>query len=627
MLSGKILEAVGALALEEGLQPDLSEIRLQIEIPPRAELGDISFPMFPFAKVLRMSPKIIAEKLLPHLVFRKIDAAAAGPYINIHYKRAAYTDRVIKTLLEMRGAPQGEHASAGETHSEKQPVYGSSSNYAGEKIIIEFSSPNTNKPLHLGHLRNNALGESLARILRANGAEVHTVNLINDRGIHICKSMLAYQEEGGGRSPEDAGMKPDHFVGTYYITFNEIARKDPEAEQRAQDMLRRWEAGDEETVKLWKTMNTWTMEGLLETYRRIGIRFDTLYYESDTYAVGRECVLRGLEQGLFYKDEKGTIRVDLSDIGLDDKVLLRSDGTSVYITQDIGTAIARHGDWPFDRMFYVVANEQNYHFQVLFHVLGMLGLAWAQNLRHVSYGMVNLPDGRMKSREGTVVDADDLLNTLHRLARAQIREKTPTAVPPTDPVLPTDPVPPSNPAPPTDPDPATLEPTTPDPEHIAESVALAAVNFYLLQVSPSKDMIFRQEDSISFTGNSGPYLQYVGARISSIFRKYRKHRSELPPPETINWGLLNADIEWELIKTIARFPDIVEQSGRKYDPSIITSALYELGKTFSRFYHDYPILNCPRPELRDARLYIAWAVREVLKEGFFLLNIPFLESM
>ena len=578
-IANQVAEAAGALAAELGLKLEVSADDLLIETPPRPELGDVSFPMFPLAKFLKMAPAVIARELSPLLLERGLRAQIAGPYINIHLDRAETISSIMRSLEE---APEGSGS------------YGSNQILAGKRIVIEFSSPNTNKPLHLGHLRNNALGESLARILEANGAELRRVNLINDRGVQICKSMLAYKEHGAGKTPEDLGMKPDHFVGKYYVLYNEMdKRKEPGLEQRVQEMLRRWEEGDEEVQSLWKTMKDWAMEGLMATYERSGIRFDTVYYESETYKLGREHVLAGLEKGLFYRDDEGTVWIDLDDIGLDRKVLLRQDGTSVYITQDIGTALSRHGDWPFDRMFYVVANEQDYHFKVLFHVLKKLGLEWAGNLAHLSYGMVNIPQGKMKSREGTVVDADNLLDELQSLALNEIMEKG-------------------------------RDSELADPGQTAEAVALAALYYYLLQVSPSKDMLFKPRESLSFSGNTGPYLQYMGARISSMLRKHGGGAGE---SQEIDWGQLREDIEWELAKLISRFPEAVEAAGRNYDPTRITAYLYELGKSFSRFYHEYPVLNCPQPKLRDARLGLARAVREILYKGFKLINVPFLEEM
>ncbi len=572
---GAVHAAISEFAHSKNVETPVPIELIAVETPPNPQLGDLAFPMFPFAKILRMGPPVIAAELARTLSENGMEAASAGPYVNVRLDRAALAKDTLDAM-----SVQGD-------------AYGRGSSFAGEKIMVEFSSPNTNKPLHLGHLRNNALGESVARILKANGAEVKKVNLVNDRGVHICRSMLAYAEHGDGKTPESEGRKSDHFVGDFYVKYNEMAASDPDAERRSQEMLGKWEAGDPATLELWEKMNRWALDGIGETYKRTGIHFDDIYYEHQTYKLGKDNVLQGLRDGAFYKDEEGTIWIDLEDIKLDKKVLLRKDGTSVYMTQDIGTAISRHSDWPFTRLVYVVMSEQNYHFRVLFHIMKKLGYEWAENLYHLSYGMVSLPDGRMKSREGTVVDADNLLDELHDGALEEIREKGRDA---------------------------DLE----NPDATAEAVALAAVHYYLLQISPAKDMTFNPRESLSFNGNTGPYLQYVGARISSMFRKYN---SELPPVKEIRWESLTQPEEWELVKLLARYPEVVESAGADYDPSQIAAYLYDLGKTFSRFYHDHPVLNCPDESLRYARLYLAWGVRAVLRSGFDLINVPFLEVM
>jgi arginyl-tRNA synthetase len=571
----KLLNALHRFAADKGLQAEIAADQIMIETPPKPELGDLAFPMFPFAKTFRMGPPMIAAGVAELLGAGGVEAAAAGPYVNVRFDRSALAAATLAQVVD-----QGE-------------AYGTGSAFAGEKIMVEFSSPNTNKPLHLGHLRNNALGESVSRILKANGAEVRKVNLVNDRGVHICRSMLAYKEHGEGQSPESAGRKADHFVGDFYVKYNQMAAEDPDAEKRAQEMLTKWEAGDEETIALWKTMNDWALSGMRETYERTGIHFDDIYYESGTYQLGKDRVLDGLERGVFYRDEEGTVWMDLEEINLDKKVLLRKDGTSVYMTQDIGTAISRHDDWPFDQLIYVVMSEQNYHFRVLFHIMKKLGYEWAEKLHHLSYGMVSLPDGRMKSREGTVVDADNLLDELKAGALEEIREKGRDA-------------------------------DLDDPKATAEAVALAAVHYYLLHINPARDMTFNPKESLSFNGNTGPYLQYVGARISSMFRKYGR---DLPAMTEISWELLKEDEEWEVVKILARYPDAVASAGANRDPSEIAAYLYDLGKAFSRFYHDHPVLNCPEEQLRDARLYLAWGVRAVLRSGFELINVPFLDLM
>ncbi len=575
-----VFSAVESMAAKKGLDTGIDPDLVVMETPPRPDLGDMAVPLFPFAKLFKSPPAKIGEELRaelePFAARRGGELVPAGPYLNIRLLRPGVAGDILRSA-----AAQGDS-------------YGRGDALAGRKIMVEFSSPNTNKPLHLGHLRNDALGESVARILRAAGAEVRTVNLINDRGVHICKSMLAYRELGGGRTPEDEKLKSDHFVGKYYVLYNEMEKKDPTVEERARELLRRWELGDPEVKALWEKMNRWAIEGIKDTYARTGIHFDRFYFESQVYLKGREEVLEGLARGIFTRDADGSIWVDLTHQGLDRKVLLRSDGTSLYLTQDIGTAISRHGDWPFDRHLYVVASEQNYHFAVLFHVLRLLGHEWAANLHHLSYGMVNLPEGKMKSREGTVVDADDLLQDLAEMAAEEIRTKE-------------------------------RESEVGDVAETAEKIALGAVHYYLLQSAPSKDMVFNPRESLSFTGNTGPYLQYTGARISSMMRK-REGMPELRE-RAFRPELLQGEEEWALVKLIGDFPETVEQAALSYNPSFLTAFLYETAKTFSRWYHDNPILHNRDQDLSAARVELSRGVLQVLKNGMDLLNIPFLENM
>ena len=571
-----VAQALRLEAEERGIEPPEGEI--VPATPPSTELGDLAFPMFPFAKTFRMNPAALAEAVVSRLERCEAgDAHAAGPYINVRYPRAAVAATVLESCISADTA------------------YGHNRRFVGERVTIEYSSPNTNKPLHLGHLRNDALGESVSRILAACGADVRSVNLINDRGIHICKSMLAYQEFGNGETPESRGVKGDRFVGDYYVRYNEWAAEDPSVEARAREMLRAWEAGDEEVVALWRTMNRWVLDGHAATYESTGIEFDAIYLESETYASGKTQIMRGLEEGKFLRESDGSVWVDLAPVNLDRKILLRADGTSVYVTQDIGTVLARYEDWPFDRMIYVVASEQNYHFRVLFYVLELLGYEWAGQLYHLSYGMVNLPEGRMKSREGTVVDADDLIAELRELAAGEIRSKN-------------------------------REAAVGDVEGTAHAVAVGALHYYLLQVTPSKDMIFNPKESLSFTGNTGPYLQYMCARINSMLRKADAEDIR-PQPSAINAELLDAEVEWELIRLISRYPDVVEQAGIEYSPAAIAGYVYDLAKTFSGYYHDHPILAASDPSVRDARLVLARAILVVLRNGLELLNIPYLAIM
>jgi arginyl-tRNA synthetase len=579
----KVTEALQAYARETGADPgQVNAGDVIAETPPKPELGDVAFPMFPFARLFRTSPANIAGEIA-RLLGEDKEAAArggaetAGPYLNIRIRIQELAERTVNAILE-----SGER-------------YGLNESKADRRIMVEFSCPNTNKPLHLGHLRNDAIGESVSRILKANGAEVRKVNLINDRGIHICKSMLAYRRFGGGSSPESAGRKSDHFVGDYYVRFNSWAAEDEQAEPQARDMLLRWEAGDPDVVELWKQMNRWAIEGVEETYRRTDISFDDIYYESETYARGRQEVLKGLEQGIFYRETDGSIWVDLSDIKLDKKVLLRSDGTSLYLTQDIGTAIQRYDDWPFYRLVYVVASEQAYHFKVLFHVLRQLGYEWAERLYHLSYGMVNLPEGKMKSREGTVVDADDLLAELQEMAAEEIRSKE-------------------------------REEHVGDVQQASAAVALGALHYYLLQATPSKDMVFDPRESISFNGNTGPYLQYMGARISSMLRKYAE-KFDGEAEGSFDASLLTEPEERELIKLLAAYPETVERAGEEFNPSIITAYLYDLSRTFSRYYHDHPVLHNENLDLVVSRVRLSQAVLQVLKNAYQLVVIPFLDRM
>ncbi len=559
---------------------EIDESALVPGVPPNPEMGDIAFPLFPYAKLFKMAPHAIAAKLAENIAENSgLDGQVkvAGPYLNV----ALSVSGVAGELLA-------------KTHV--LPVeYGNSDSLKGVPVMVEFSCPNTNKPLHLGHLRNDALGESIARILKAAGADVRKVNLINDRGVHICKSMLAYQKFSNGATPESTGIKSDRFVGDYYVKFNDWVKEYPAADEEARAMLIAWEEGDPEVTSLWKQMNGWAISGIEETYKATGISFDQVYYESRTYTLGKDEILKGLEKGAFYRDEDNSVWVDLEEIGLDKKVLLRSDGTSLYLTQDIGTAIQRQKDWHFQRLVYVVGSEQQYHFRVLFHVLDKLGFSWAKNLFHLSYGMVNLPEGKMKSREGTVVDADDLIRELSAMAAAEIKEKE-------------------------------REGEVDSVEDTARKVALAALHYYLLQVSPNKDMVFNPKESLSFNGNTGPYLQYMGARISSMKRKFEERTGEFAGVSAES-DLLVTREERELVKLAADFSNVVAQSATQYNPAVLASYLYETAKTFSRYYHDTPILSAETKALVVTRLALAEAVLCVLKNGMYLLNIPFVEKM
>jgi arginyl-tRNA synthetase len=482
-----------------------------------------------------------------------------------------------------------------------------------DTIMVEYSSPNTNKPLHLGHIRNILLGYAMSNILKANGKRVIMTNLVNDRGIHICKSMLAWERWGNGETPQTSGKKGDHLVGEYYVRFDQEYKKQisklvaggmtqEEAEKNApilaeaQEMLRNWESGDEKVLRLWHTMNSWVYEGFDETYQRLGVRFDKIYYESETWIPGKNAVLQGLENKIFARHEDGSVWADMRSIGLDEKVLLRSDGTSVYITQDIGTAQVRQQDYAPDRMVYVVGNEQNYHFKVLAIILDMLGFPWAKTLHHLSYGMVELPEGKMKSREGTVVDADDLMNEMLETARLMSKEL------------------------------GKLDGLNDaEKEEIFRMIGLGALKYYILKVDPVKNMLFNPTESIDFAGNTGPFIQYTYTRIRSIFRKAAELGIKIPLQSPENIIILEK--EKNLLRLIHEFPNIVIDAGETYNPSLIANFIYELVKEYNQFYHDYSILKEENQDTRNFRLALSQMVSRLVKNGMELLGIEMPERM
>ncbi|MDR3311853.1 MAG: arginine--tRNA ligase [Spirochaetaceae bacterium] len=586
-------QALTVIARERDPSAAIDPESLLLETPPAPELGDVGIPLFPFAKILHMAPTAIAVRAAGILAGDPASGTvgvffAAGPYLNLHFNRSAAVKAVLEKIVR-EGETYGTLDAAG-----KCPL-------AGRRVMVEFSSPNTNKPLHLGHLRNDALGESVSRILKAAGADVHRVNIINNRGIHICKSMLAYQKfhcrPGREDTPESLRVKSDRFVGDCYVEYDRYS-KSPEgahAEEEARALLVAWEAGDPAVRGLWERMNTWALNGVMQTYRRTGVSFDTFYFESDTYLTGKAEIHKGLESGLFYRESDGSVQVDLAEINLEKKVLLRSDGTSLYMTQDLGLAVSRHDDWDFNELVYVVGNEQQWHFKVLFYILKKLGYAWADRLFHLAYGMVNLPEGRMKSREGTVVDADDLLDSLRDGALEEIAAKG-------------------------------REDAVGDPAVVAERVALGALHYYLLQVSPLRDMLFNPRESLSFNGNTGPYLQYMGARLASILRKAAESGvSSAAPAEAA--PLLAHDTEWELVKLLELFPAITLRAAESLDPSLLVNYLYDTAKSFGKFYHECPILGADGPALVRSRLTLARSTLTVLRSGMDMILVPFLQSM
>lgn len=596
-----VSKAVTEFFKAKNLELDTSLLdKMVVQNAPNPEMGDLGIPMFVFAKSARMAPPQIASGVLEFIKECSLGKVlAVGPYINIKLDKAGAAAPILAAIAK-QGDSYGSFNQKG-----KKPL-------EGRRVMVEYSSPNTNKPLHLGHLRNDALGESVSRILKMAGAEVYKVDLINNRGVHICKSMLAYKwfHEAKGDTPESLGMKGDHFVGQCYVEFDRWLKgeKDkpetahPEAAQQAEDMLIEWEKGNPEVRELWQKMNDWTLEGVKETYARTGVSFDKLYMESETYLKGKDQILKGLEKGVFFKAEDGSVRIDVTDVvgkGKDEdnheKVLLRKDGTSVYITQDIGTAISRHDDWAFNQLVYVVASEQNYHFKILFHILKKLGFDWAKNLYHLSYGLVNLPSGRMKSREGTIVDADDLIDSLHADALKAIQERG-------------------------------RDEEVGNADDVAEKVALGALHYYLLQATPIKDMLFNPEESLSFNGNTGPYLQYMGARINSILAKAKEAGiCENTSDEAL--VLLSSEDEWALIKQLGDFPAVVQKGAENLDPSGIAGYLYETAKLFSKFYQTSSILNAESKELAGARLYLAQCTLQVIKNSLNLILVPYLEKM
>ena len=556
--------------------------------------GNLTVVVFPFLKISKKKPEDTAQEIGDFLL-TNCDAVAGF--------------NVVKGFLNLVVSPAAWLALLADIDDNAEFGLKKATDDS-QLVMIEYSSPNTNKPLHLGHVRNNLLGWSLAKIMEANGYRVVKTNIVNDRGIHICKSMLAWQKWGNGETPESSGKKGDHLIGDYYVAFDkhyreevkelvaqgmdeEKAKQEAPLIKEAHEMLVKWEQGDEEVRALWEKMNSWVYAGFDETYKALGVSFDKIYYESQTYLVGKKKVEEGLERGLFFRKEDNSVWADLTDAGLDQKLLLRSDGTSVYMTQDIGTAQMRFEDYPIDKMIYVVGNEQNYHFQVLSLLLDRLGFKWGKDLVHFSYGMVELPNGKMKSREGTVVDADDLVATMITDARQMSEDKVNKIEGISD----------------------------EEKDQIARIVGMGALKYFILKVDARKNMLFNPEESIDFNGNTGPFIQYTHARIRSILRKAQD------TPNTLNnTSTLNAK-EIELIQKMNEFPSVVEQAGKDYSPSGIANYCYELTKQFNQFYHDFSILNAESEEAKNVRLMIARNVAKTLKNGMALLGIEVPERM
>lgn len=591
-LQENIIKAVEALY---GHTLDLNQS--QVQRTKKEFEGHYTFVVFPLLKISKKSPEATASEIGEWLVANS-SIVSSFNVIKGFLNLTVAADCWIDLLNEINAAPRYGITEAGAD----SPL-----------IMIEYSSPNTNKPLHLGHIRNNLLGFALSEVLKANGNRVVKTNIVNDRGIHICKSMLAWEKWGNGETPESSGKKGDHLVGDYYVLFDKhykaelselkskgLSDKDAEANSalmaEARQMLRNWEAGDTETVALWEMMNSWVYAGFDATYKELGVDFDKIYYESETYLIGKDVVLSGLDKGIFFRKEDGSVWADLTDNGLDQKLLLRADGTSVYMTQDIGTAKLRFDDYPIDRMVYVVGNEQNYHFQVLSILLDKLGFRFGKDLVHFSYGMVELPEGKMKSREGTVVDADDLMEEMISTAKETSKEL------------------------------GKLDGCTEsEADKIARIVGLGALKYFIIKVDPKKNMTFNPKESIDFNGNTGPFIQYTYARIQSVLRKAAE--LGLIIPNTLKSGLNLSVKEENLIQLVGEYAAVVKQAGDDYNPALIANYIYDLAKEFNQFYHDYSILKESDTDLKVFRLMLSANVGKVVKSGMSLLGIDVPDRM
>ena len=575
---------------------DVDADKIQIQKTKKEIQGDVTVVTFAFSKAAHKSPDAIGQEIGEYLknnAKEVSDFNVIKGFLNISVAKTQWIDTLNKINKDDNFGIKSVEDNA--------PL-----------VMIEYSSPNTNKPLHLGHVRNNLLGYSLSKIMTANGNKVVKTNIVNDRGIHICKSMLAWQKWGENITPETAGKKGDHLVGDFYVLFDkkykeqvnelmakgeseEEAKKNAPLIKEAQEMLRKWEAGDKEVRELWSMMNQWVYQGFDESYKRLGVAFDKIYYESDTYLVGKQKVEEGLAKGEFYKREDGSVWANLEKDGLDEKLLLRSDGTSVYMTQDIGTATLRFKEFPIDQMIYVVGNEQNYHFQVLSILLDRLGFKWGKSLVHFSYGMVELPNGKMKSREGTVVDADDLMDDMIATAKEMGKDRE------------------------------TEGATEAELNEIARIVGLGALKYFILKVDPKKNMLFNPQESIDFNGNTGPFIQYTHARIKSVLRKAAAEGIALP--EQLDNSIETNEKETQLIQLLASYPNVVAQAGQEFSPSVIANYAYELSKEFNQFYHDYSFLKEENPVIKQMRLVLAANVAKTIKSAMSLLGIEVPERM
>ncbi|MDD5626099.1 MAG: arginine--tRNA ligase [Patescibacteria group bacterium] len=581
ILQKHLLEALKKALTSLSFDFSLLKEDLKLEIPPNQEMGDFSISCFGIAKVLKKAPTIVAQELASQLNLNKTkfsvfeQAKNIGPYLNFFINKKIWFKAICEEILS------------------KGNNFGFSNFGKNKKILVEFSAPNTNKPQHLGHLRNNFLGQATANLLAAIGYKSIKINLINDRGIHICKSMLAYKLWGEGKTPESEKIKGDHFVGKYYVLFNTKVKENPELLNEAQKILEQWEKGDSEIIALWQQMNKWALDGFYKTYEKIGINFDKWYFESDTYKLGKKIILKALRKKICYRREDKAIEIDLSKYNLDKKVLIRADGTSVYVTQDVGLAFLKNRDFKPHKSIYVVASEQKYHFQVLFKILELFGFKGVENCYHLSYGLIFVPEGRLKSREGTVVDADDIISEIEQLAKSEIMSSDPNISP--------------------------IEVS-----RRAETIALAALKFFLLKFTPEQEVHFQPKESIAFEGATGPYVQYTYTRIQSILEK--KPAEEITD-KLIDYKILGNPEEVAILKLLAAFPGVIKESAVSYNPTCLATYLLKLSQTFNEFYHKHKVLKAENQRLIKARLVLIQAVAQVLKNGLNLMGINVLERM
>lgn len=573
-------------------QTEIASDNIVIQETRKEFEGQVTAVTFPFTRFSKKTPEQTGTEIGEYLknnVKEVEDFNVIKGFLNLSIADSYWSNELLNTI-----------------HSSSFGQFPSN----GQKVMVEYSSPNTNKPLHLGHVRNNLLGFSVAEILSANGYEVIKVNLVNDRGIHICKSMLAWQMFGNGETPESSQLKGDHLVGKYYVIFDKEYKKQIEALidkghtedeakknaaiiKDAQEMLLKWEAGDQEVIKLWSMMNGWVYSGFEVTYKMLGVDFKKYYYESDTYLLGKDTIQEGLEKGVFFKKDDGSVWIDLTEDGLDQKLILRADGTSVYITQDLGTAQLKYDDFKMDKSIYVVGNEQDYHFKVLFLILQKLGKTWAKGLFHLSYGMVDLPSGKMKSREGTVVDADELMDEMILTARERTEEL------------------------------GKVEGfTEQEKKDLYNMIGLGALKFFLLKVEPKKRLLFDPNESIDFQGHTGPFIQYTHARIRSVMAK-----AEYQNKISVNYSTILTALEKDLIVNLAKYPDVIAASAKEYSPAHIANYVFELAKLFNKFYHEESILKAEDPDVRNFRLDLSAATASTINKGMKLLGIQVPDRM